>query len=618
MTDVLDAPLAAPIDANPQTAPCACGSGLRGGRCCAMDLRRVPRAPADVDFDADVGRMSRAYNDGEPALAEHLALQILEQAPGHREALAALYNVCKDTRRLKPASILIHRLVALHPNDLIGRLILTQFLMSTGAVEDAINHGRRLVQLSPESAGSHLLLARAFNAGNMAVAAEPHFRRALLLFAEPDIETLGGLADTLRRLGRFDEAREYFARADALGPNYALLLSWATMEEADRRFEDATRLLERAAEIAPNDGRLAIARANLHRRVNSFDAAVDELDALGARLPDGELGQGGLMEKGRTLDAMGRYDEAFAAFDAAKARSRAAGAVYQAKRAQALVGQLKSFFTPGRLNLLPQASLRKDAPQPIFIVGFPRSGTTLIEQTLSSHPDISGGDELPTINQMAQRLPVLLSSPLHYPQTLSELWLGDRAGAIDTLRDHYLNEAARHGAITEGSPWFTDKMPLNETHLGLIHLLFPKSPIIHLVRHPMDVVLSVYTNGLTHGFNCASGLDTAATHFALIADLVGHYREVLPMNYLPVRYEDMVDNQEAEVKRLLDFIGLPFDARVLDFQDNKRAARTASYAQVTEKLYSRSRYRHRNYAAHLEPVAAILAPAIEKLGYAEI
>ena len=171
------------------------------------------------------------------------------------------------------------------------------------------------------------------------------------------------------------------------------------------------------------------------------------------------------------------------------------------------------------------------------------------------------------------------------------------------------------GAIAPGKRWFTDKMPLNETHLGLISLLFPQSPIIHLVRHPLDVVLSVFSNGLTHGFYCAYALESTAQHYALIADLIAHYRSVMPLNYHAVRYEELVADQERVVRGMLDFVGEPFDPSTLAFHENARHARTASYAQVTEKLDTRSAYRYRNYLRHLEPVIPILKPAIARLGY---
>jgi Sulfotransferase family len=194
--------------------------------------------------------------------------------------------------------------------------------------------------------------------------------------------------------------------------------------------------------------------------------------------------------------------------------------------------------------------------------------------------------------------------------------MGDQRDGLNELRDYYLNRAAKSGIFREGVAFFTDQMPLNETHLGLISLLFPQSPILHVIRHPLDVLLSVYSNHLTHGFFCAAQLETIAQHYNLVADLVAHYRQNLNMRYLGVRYEDMVIRQEATLRNILDFIGVDFDPSCLAFERNTRYARTASYAQVTEKLYDRSRYRYRPYLPHLEPVLETLGPVIARLGYA--
>ena len=158
-------------------------------------------------------------------------------------------------------------------------------------------------------------------------------------------------------------------------------------------------------------------------------------------------------------------------------------------------------------------------------------------------------------------------------------------------------------------------MPLNETHLGLIALLFPEAPLIHVIRHPLDIMVSAVSNHFTHGFFCASALETAATHYVRVMDLVQKYRAEMALRYLPVRYEDMVTDQEATVRSVLDFIGERFDPKCLQFHENQRYARTASYAQVTEPLYDRSRFRYRHYREHLEPVIPMLRPHIERLGY---
>jgi hypothetical protein len=131
-----------------------------------------------------------------------------------------------------------------------------------------------------------------------------------------------------------------------------------------------------------------------------------------------------------------------------------------------------------------------------------------------------------------------LNSPMSYPEGLSELWMGDRRHGLDELRDYYLSHVERLGIIEPGAAWFTDKMPLNETHLGLIALLFPRAPLIHVVRHPLDIMLSVFSNNLTHGFQCAFSLETAALHYRRVMELVEHYRSALTLRYLPIRYED--------------------------------------------------------------------------------
>lgn len=252
----------------------------------------------------------------------------------------------------------------------------------------------------------------------------------------------------------------------------------------------------------------------------------------------------------------------------------------------------------------------------MFVLGFPRSGTTLVEQMLSAHPRIAAGDELSLIGDISGILPRLFESPLGYPEALAELWMADHADGLDELRDHYLRKVRQLGVLRKpGATRFTDKMPLNEMHLGLIALLFPEAPLLHVLRHPLDVVLSVFSNDLTHGFFCAYELETVASHYVLVMDLVEHYRREMTLRYLPVRYEGIVDDQEASLRRMLAFIGEDFDASCLEFHENRRFARTASYAQVTEPLYGRSRFRYRQYLRFLEPVIPVLRPVIERLGY---
>jgi tetratricopeptide (TPR) repeat protein len=426
---------------------------------------------------------------------------------------------------------------------------------------------------------------------------------------------LANLALCLKNQGKMSAARSLYKESLAAAPDSLhTLLGFARLEEADRNLTDAMALLERAAALFPENPNVRLLRATVLGRRGEADAALAVLDTMAAA--KATLSPVEWLEKGRLLDRLGRYEEAFAAFEAGRQRLReVSGQSYLDAHAQQLITRLKSFFVAKRLATLPRATRRRDVAQPLFVLGFPRSGTTLLEQTLSAHPRIVAGDELPFIAEIAELMPRLLESPLAYPEALAELWMGDHREDLDNLRDHYLRRVGELGIVPEGAAWFTDKMPLNEMHLGLIHLLFPESPLLHVVRHPLDVMLSVYSNLLTHGFYCAYALESAARHYVLVMDLVEHYRGEMQLNYLRVRYEDMVEDQEASIRRVLKFIGEEFDPSCLAFHENRRYARTASYAQVTEKLYDRSRYRYRNYLLQLQPIIPMMQPVIERLGY---
>ncbi|MCW8840763.1 MAG: sulfotransferase, partial [Gammaproteobacteria bacterium] len=252
---------------------------------------------------------------------------------------------------------------------------------------------------------------------------------------------------------------------------------------------------------------------------------------------------------------------------------------------------------------------------PIFVVGFPRSGTTMVEQILASHPNIVAGDEMHAVAQLAGETPQRLKSKSPYPECLDTLTGTQGERLVQGLRDSFTRMVQLHGVMEPGKGRYTDKTPLNETHLGLLHLLFPEAPLVHLIRHPLDVVLSSFFNDVRHGGHFASRLEDTARHYAMTMDMVQQYRDELDLNYLPLRYEDLVDEQETNTRKLLEFVGEPWHEGCLEFHRNKREARTASYAQVKEKLYTRSRFRYKNYRAHLDSIIPILEPHIERLGY---
>jgi tetratricopeptide (TPR) repeat protein len=564
-----------------------------------------------------VERASELHNQNNSQDAVALVLEVLELAPAHPEGLTLLYRIRRENGVERAADALLRRIVALYPNTFWATNELTLALLSKGAIAEAEIHARNAVRIAPENPQAHNLMGMIMTEANRPHIGEYHYRKVVALSGRRDPIVLANLAWNLKNQGRMAESRALYEEA-AAGPEVLqTLLGWARMEEADRNFDHASELLDRAEKLAPGNPSILLSRAVLYGRTRSYEKALALLAAIAAQNRDGGLGPNELLEKGRLLDRMGRYEEAFAAFTEGKRLCReVSGLVYLDDHARQLTEHLRGFFTETRLRTLPRAQHRADLPQPIFILGFPRSGTTLVEQILSGHPQISAGDELPFINEITTAMPRTLNSPLAYPEALAELWMGDRREGLDELRDYYLQRVLQLGVVAPGVQWFTDKMPLNETHLGLIALMFPRAPLIHVLRHPLDVVLSVFSNHLTHGFYCGYALETAARHYLRVMELVRHYRGEMTLHYLAVRYEDIVDEQEASVRRMLDFIGAPFDPSCLAFHENRRYARTASYAQVTEPLYLGSRYRYRHYLKELAPVVPLLEPMIRSLGYA--
>lgn len=598
-------------------ALCPCESGLRHGSCCALPVVASPPANSFRHLVPLVQRAGEASREGDVPVAERLCLDVLELVPIERDALRMLYEIRKAEGRNTAVEALIRRLVALDTNDFWAVNELTLVLLNKGILAEAEVHARNAVRLAPQNPQAHNLMGMVLTEAHKPQLGAYHYRRVLDLSATRDPILLANLAWNLKTQGKMDEARCLYEEATALAPDVPqTMLGWARMEEADRQFEKAGAILDRAEIKFPGDPGLLLSRAVLLRGMGRYEQALEILQTIANSSRNGSLGPDELLEKGALLDRMGRYGEAFAAFEEGKRVARAVtGSCYQSEHARQLTERIKGFFTAKRLATLPRAVDSCNRPKPVFVLGFPRSGTTLVEQMLSAHPMISAGDELPLINEISGLMPRMFDSPLAYPEALAELWMADHRDGLNKLRDYYLDQVRQREVVKPGAVWLTDKMPLNETHLGLIALLFPTAPLVHVLRHPLDVVLSVFATQLTHGFCCAYELETAARHYVLIMQLVEHYRREMALRYLAIRYEDIVDHQEATVRRMLDFIGEPFDESCLRFHENRRYARTASYAQVAEKLYDRSRFRYRNYMVQLEPVIAILQPVIQQLGY---
>jgi tetratricopeptide (TPR) repeat protein len=600
----------------PRNDECPCGTGLKHKHCCGWLQPALPDQDTIAHFEGAFRLIENAAAEGNEVETQRKCIELLNQAPGHIRALNILYRIQRRHGRPGPAEVLARRVTQLLPNNAAAAGELALLLYERGEFTEAEQFARNMVRLEPDNAQGHNLMGMIFTETRRLLPGEFHYRKALQLHGAVG-KLCANLGYNLKSQGKLEEAEDMYRQAMQLEPdNMVSLMGWIQTKEAGRRLDEAWELYRSAADrVAADNINLSMTAAVLHRRQEEYEQALAALDRAN---PD----QRSVMpayhyERGAVLDRLQRYGEAFASYAEANRLIRErANRSYNSDYTEELRNRLKAFFIRPRMQQLPRGIRgRHEQATPIFIVGFPRSGTTMVEQILTSLPQISAGDELPFIWEMTGALPKMLNSNLYYPECLADLWFGDNQAALETLRDFYLKKVYQLNILESGAEFFTDKMPLNETNLGLIHLIFPEAPVVHLLRHPLDVVLSCFFNDLTHGNNCSYELEAAARHYVLVRDLVDHYLEHLDANYTAMRYEDIVDDPERYCRKLVNFIGVDWDPSCLEFHKNPRYARTASYAQVTESLYSRSVFRYRNYIDHLEPVIPVLEPVIKRLGY---
>jgi hypothetical protein len=242
------------------------------------------------------------------------------------------------------------------------------------------------------------------------------------------------------------------------------------------------------------------------------------------------------------------------------------------------------------------------AADPIFIIGLPRAGSTLIEQILASHPLVEGTMELPDLISITRDLRGLRGGTYH--DALARC----SADELRELGERYLARTRIHRKL--GRPFFIDKMPNNFAHVGLIQLILPNAKIIDARRHPLACCFSAFKQHFAHGQNFTYGLDNVGRYYRDYVELMRHFDAVLPGRVHRVIYEDLVANTEHEVRRLLAYCGLPFDEGCLRFFENERPVRTASSEQVRQPIYRSGVDHWQQYEKWLEPLKTALGPAL--------
>jgi tetratricopeptide (TPR) repeat protein len=479
--------------------------------------------------------------------------------------------------------------LALDPRNALARAKLGEALCSLGRYQDAEQEFRRAVALKSSCWNAHLGLGTLLRARAEFGASETALRRAAKQNPRHP-EPLVSLGLTLGMQGRLSETRTCFDKALRLKPRDPSALSalgW--LAKIEGRFEEAERLHRSALESDPSDAFAWASLAEL-RRMTPADAdwlAGAERTLASGLQPHTESQLRFAM--GKYFDDLGQFSRAFEQYRRANELAKMVAEPYGRAARTKLVDETIATYTPERLaQPAPGAS---QSERPVLVIGMMRSGTSLVEQIIASHPHAAGAGELDFWNVQAIKLrETLRRAP-------------PDAALTQRLADAYLKELSRHAS---SALRIVDKSTVNSDHVGLIHSVFPRARFVYLRRDPLDTCLSTYFQSFAASLNHTMDLEDLAHYYREHHRLIGHWRSALPPGtMLEVPYAELVADHESWSRRIIDFIGLEWDPRCLEFHKTDRPVLTASHWQVRQRIYSSSIERWRNYEKFIGPLLGL-------------
>ena len=523
-------------------------------------VRALPRELLAVTNHIHEGRIFRA---------EEIARAFLQRNPTHVEGMRLLADIGSRLGVQEDADFLLESAVGLDPDNIQLRLDYIQVLRKRQKFSEALEQAKALMARDPDNP-----------------VFQSHFA----------IESM--------QAGDYETALDQFEKVlQKLPDDAATLVSRGHALKTYGRTEDAIASYRAARDVAPGQGDAWYGLANL--KTYKFDD--EELARLQAQFSAPDIDHMSRIHiafaLGKAQEDRGNHDAAFAAYAQGNALKHQT-VRYTTEQMHEEFDAQKAICTEDLFDA--QSGKGCDAPDPIFILGLPRAGSTLIEQILASHPDVDGTLELPNILSLAHRLRgrKQLTDRERYPRILHELGADD----LQALGEEYVETTRIH---RQGAAFFTDKMPNNFRHIGLIHLILPNAKIIDARRHPMDCCWSGFKQLFAEGQEFTYSLEDIGNYYRGYVDLMAHWERVLPEGrILRVQHEDVLDDLEGQVRRILDYCGLPFDQACVDFHKTDRAVRTASSEQVRKPINKSGVEQWRPYEAHLEPLKTALGPAL--------
>lgn len=614
--------------------PCPCGSGKKYKKCCQQsDAPSPQKLPPSLDKAQEINHLIALFNSGRFGELEPLAHSLSRRYPSEgliwkllglallmqgKEALVPLQKAGKllqndpelhnylgialtSGARYPAAEAAFHKALSLSPRYVEALYNLNLAYMAQGHFAKAESALRRALAINPEYSTAHYGLGLALKAQGKIDEAESHFLKTLQ--HKPD--SAGAhycLGYLFMEQGRTEEAEGRFQQALAIDPNYSearIKLGICLAEQG--RFAEAEACYRHVLSDNPDDLEACFNLAQIRKTSQSDEVLSRLLDIerrKGHALPDKEAC---LLHfaLGKTLDECGRHDESFAHFLEGARRKRST-LNYSAAATTSRFAKIMHLFRTQEMEKLRNNF--QPSQLPIFILGMPRSGTSLVEQIISSHPEVFGAGELPDLLEIATG--TIGGGDNRFPEGLPIL----TPEHIASMGEAYLSRLQRHAPQ---SLRITDKMPGNFAALGLIHLMLPNARIIHVQRNPVDTCLSCFTQLFQGNMEFSYDLHELGLYYKDYLKLMDHWRTTLPPGaFLDVHYEALVENPEFEARRLIEYCGLEWNDACLNFHQTERSVRTASLAQVRQPIYRSSVDRWKRHERHLQPLLDALRETV--------
>jgi len=540
-----------------------------------------------------------AHRAGNPREAEKLARRVLGAIPDQPDALHLLATVARESGRADLAINLYRRLLRRHPAIPIAHNSLGNMLQERGEWGSAIACYEAALSHDPRYVTAYFNLGRALLHVRDVTRAETCLRRAVDL-APNDAQARSSLARALAEQGRTEDAVAEALRSVELDPGSAVLHNDLGVIHATTGAFDAARGCYRTAlAMEPGYAKAAVNLAKIKRFTTEDDPDAALVLAAADHAPDDPGSRRDLhLALGKVHDDRGDWDAAFMHYDEAN-RPFAEVARADAGAALGRMDQVRAFFDADWFAGRAAGAGTDLVPVPVFIVGMPRSGTSLVEQILAAHPDVHGAGELSEIGHMVAEIASRAAASDPYPGCMRLL----DADAIRALGRRYVAHLHSH---SPDAARVTDKLPGNYLHLGFIATVLPAAKVIHCRRDPLDTAISLYFNDFESGHDYSNDLGAIGRLIRGMRTLMTHWEAVLGERMLTVDYETLVADPEPEARRMVRHIGLEWDDACLRPHEVARPVHTASAWQVRQPVYRRSAGRAHRYERHLGPLREAL------------